>query len=92
MGNQAPIENDKPNGFEMSLRQISTRIELSFWQIAISLLSESTFLQRLIRWFYLDFLPFSAEFIKRFERRRVYRWAAAGLGMGFMLGFLIAVF
>ena len=92
MGNQAPIENDKPNGFEMSLRQLSTRIELSFWQIAINLLSQSSMLQRLIRWFYLTLLPFSAEFSKRFERRRVYRWAAAGLGLGFMLGFLIAVF
>ncbi len=92
MGKRQPIEKYKKHGFEMSLRQLSTRIELSFWQITIILLSQSSMLQRLIRWFYLDLLPFSAEFSKRFDRRRVYRWAAAGLGMGFMLGFLIAVF
>jgi len=92
MGKRQPNEHDKNYGIEMSLRQIPSRIELSFWQITISLLSQSSMLQRLIRWFYLDLMPFSAEFSKRFERRRVYRWAAAGLGMGFMLGFLIAVF
>ena len=92
MGLQPPIDNDKPNGIEMSLRQISTRIELSFWQVAISLLSGSSFLQRLIRWFYLTFLPFSAKFINRFERPQVYRWAGAGLGLGFIIGLMIAVF
>lgn len=76
----------------MILRQLSSRIELSFWQMVISLLSESNLLQRLIRWFYLELLPRSLEFIKQFERRRVYRWSAAGLGMGFIIGLLIAIF
>jgi hypothetical protein len=76
----------------MSLRQLSTRIELSFWQMVITLLSESDLLQRLIRWFYLDLLPRSVKFLKQFELRQVFRWAAAGLGMGFIIGFLIAIF
>ena len=92
MDTQPPIDHDQPNGIEMSLRQISTRIELSFWQVAIILLSEFSFLQRIIRWFYLTFLPFSAKFINRFERPQVYRWAGAGLGLGFIIGLMIAVF
>jgi len=76
----------------MSLRQLSIRIELSFWQMVITLLSESNLLQRLIRWFYLDLLPRSVEFLKQFEHRRVFHWAAAGLSMGFIIGFLIAIF
>lgn len=78
-------------GIEMSLRHLPSRIELGFWQITISLLSESTSLQRLIRWFYLDFRPKAGQVLSRFERRRVMRWSAAGLGTGLLLGFLIAI-
>ena len=76
----------------MSLRQLTSRIELSFWQIVIGLLSESHSLQRLIRWFYLDFVPARADFFPQFARQRVIRWAAVGLGLGFVVGFLISVF
>ena len=76
----------------MSLRQLSTRIEVSFWQIVIILLSESRLLQRLVRWVYLDFLPLLVAFLQHFEQQRVIRWAAAGLGLGLMTGFLISIF
>jgi hypothetical protein len=79
-------------GSIMSLRQLSSRIELSFWHIVIGLLSESHSLQRLIRWFYLDFLPATTNFFQRFDSQRVIRWAAVGLGLGFVVGFLISVF
>lgn len=82
----------KHDGIEMSLRHLPSRIELGFWQIAISLLSESTSLQRLIRWFYLDFWPKAGQVLNRFERQRVMRWSAAGLGTGLLLGLLIAIF
>jgi hypothetical protein len=76
----------------MSLRQLSTRIEVSFWQIIISLLSESRLLQRLVKWVYLEFLPTLIAFLQHFNQQRVIRWAAAGLGLGLMTGFLIAIF
>ncbi len=76
----------------MSLRQLSTRIEVSFWQIIISLLSESRLLQRLVKWVYLEFLPTLISFLQHFNQQRVIRWAAAGLGLGLMTGFLIAIF
>lgn len=76
----------------MSLRQLSSRIELSFWHIVIGLLSESQSLQRLIRWFYLDFLPATTNSFQRFDSQRVIRWAALGLGLGFVVGFLISFF
>ena len=76
----------------MSLRQLSTRIEVSFWQIIIILLSESRLLQRLVKWVYLEFLPTLITFLQHFNQHRVIRWAAAGLGLGLMTGFLIAIF
>jgi hypothetical protein len=76
----------------MSLKHIYTKIELGFWQITISLLSESTSLQRLIRWFYLVFRPKAGELFSRFQRQQVIRWSAAGLGAGLILGFLVAIF
>lgn len=76
----------------MSLRQLSTRIELSFWQIVISLLSESRPLQCLVRWIYLDFHPMLVTFLQHFEKQRAIRWAAIGLGLGLLTGFLISIF
>ena len=86
------VENIKVHGFLMSIRQLSSRIELTFWQVAINLLSESRSLQRLVRWFYLNLEPRLAQYTKRLERRRIYRWSAAGLGLGFFTGILISVF
>lgn len=76
----------------MSLRQLSSRIELSFWHIVIGMLSESHSLQRLIRWFYLNFLPATKIFFQKFDGQRVIRLAAVGLGLGFVAGFLISLF
>jgi hypothetical protein len=76
----------------MSLRQLSTRIEVSFWQFIISLLSDSRLLQNFIRWVYLEFFPTLIAFIQHFNQQRVIRWAAAGLGLGLMTGFLITIF
>lgn len=76
----------------MSIRQIPSKIELGFWQIAISLLSESRPVQQMVCWFYLDVGPKSRQFINRLERPQLLRWSAAGLGTGLLVGFLIAVF
>lgn len=92
MGERLPIKDKKIHGTRMSLRQLPTKIELGFWQIAISLLSESKSIQRLVRWFYLDLRPKSSQLFNQLERHKVIRWSAAGLGMGLLFGFLIAVF
>ncbi|MGW8224407.1 MAG: hypothetical protein ACWGOY_01675 [Anaerolineales bacterium] len=76
----------------MSIRQISSRIELSFWQILIGLMSESPQFQRLVRWSYLGLFPAAAKWSNNYNLRRAFQWAAGGLGFGIMIGFLIALF
>lgn len=85
------IEQHKNRGTRMNLRQIPSRIELGFWQVTITLLSESILLQRFIRWFYLEFRPQIVAIISRFERQRLVRWAAAGLCMGLLFGFIVVL-
>ena len=92
MGESLPIKDKIIHGTKMSLRQISTKIVLGFWQIAISLLSESKSIQRFVRWFYLDLRPKTSRLFNQLESHKVLRWSAAGLGMGLLFGFLIAVF
>jgi hypothetical protein len=76
----------------MSVKQISSRIELSFWQITISLLTQSSSFQKLVRWFYLIIMPKSGILFQNFDHHRVFRWAAVGLVLGLIIGFLIAFF
>ena len=76
----------------MSLRQLSSRIELSFWYIVINLLSGSILLQSLIRWFYLEIIPAIRDFFKNFDRQRFIRMVIFGLGFGLITGFLISTF
>jgi hypothetical protein len=83
---------EEDHGIKMSIRQIPSKIELGFWQIAITLLSESRPVQQLVCWFYLEVGPKSSQYIKRLDRPQLLRWSAAGLGMGLLVGFLIAVF
>ena len=72
----------------MSLKQISTRMEISFWQLVIQLLSESHTIQRIISWIYHRGLPSTTKFIQGLDFDRVLRWAAVGLALGFMTGLL----
>ncbi len=76
----------------MSVKNISTRIELSFWQIIISLLSQSKTFQKLVRWFYQNIMPKYGTFLHNLNRHRIFHWALIGLGFGFAIGFLIALF
>lgn len=75
----------------MSLRQISTSLELSFWQIIICLLSESTAVQRLIKWGYSDLFPASTGYDTRFNKKKMFLWAALGLGLGSLIGLSISL-
>ena len=76
----------------MSVKQISSRIELSFWHIIISLLSQSSSFQYLVRLFYLIVAPKFGIILHHLNHHRIFRWAALGLGFGFVVGFLIALF
>jgi hypothetical protein len=81
----------------MTIKTISLRLEISFWRLAINLLSESTFFQNLVTWFYRSIsLP-----LERLSQMRVSlppaRWAllrslglpaSAGLALGFLSGLL----
>jgi hypothetical protein len=76
----------------MSLREISSRIELNFWQILIGLMSESQSFQKSFRWFYLDFGPAVIVLYQTIDHKRLFRWAVIGLGSGILIGLLISFF
>ena len=75
----------------MTIRQLSSRLEVNFWQIMIGLLSESQPIRKSIRWLYLGFFPALADFYLQFNRKLLFRWAVAGLGLGLLTGFLISL-
>lgn len=75
----------------MTIRQLSSRLEVNFWQILIGLLSESQPIRKLIKWLYLGFLPAAVNFYQQIDRKILVRFAAAGLGLGLLTGFLIAL-
>jgi hypothetical protein len=75
----------------MSLRQLPSRIELTFWQIVINLLTQSPYLRRMIRWFYLELIPRSKVVLKHVELKRLLRWSATGLGLGILAGIMISL-
>lgn len=76
----------------MSIRHLTSRIELNFWQILIGLMSESQPFQQSIRWFYLGFGPAALNFYQKIDQKRLIWWAVAGLGIGVITGVLISLF
>lgn len=76
----------------MSLREISSRIELNFWQILIGLMSESQSFQKSFRWLYLDFGPAVIVVYQTIDQKRLFRWSVIGLGSGLIIGLLISLF
>lgn len=89
MGLPMLFEHNKERGARINLRHIPAKIELGFWHVTINLLTESILLQRLIRWIYLEFRPQATALLSRFERLRLVSWAAAGLLMGLLFGFIV---
>ena len=75
----------------MTIRQLSTRLEISFWQLVIQLLSESRTVQRMIAWVYHRGSPATARFINSLNAERALQWAAIGLALGFLAGLLAAL-
>ena len=76
---------------EMTIRQLSSRLEVNFWQILIGLLSESQTIRRSIKWLYLGLLPAAANLNLQIDRKLLFRFAAAGLGLGLLTGLLISL-
>jgi hypothetical protein len=72
----------------MSLKQFSIRLEISFWQIVIQLLSESHTVQRVIAWVCNLGIPGTTRFFHCLDSERMLRWAAVGLLIGFLAGLL----
>lgn len=75
----------------MIFRKIPSRIELTFWQIVINLLSQSLLIQRMFRWIYFVFFPIIKSFPKQIDIKRLFRWSATGLGIGIITGFVISL-
>lgn len=76
----------------MSLRHLSSRIELNFWQILIGLMSESKLFRKSVRWFYFGAGPAVSDTIKKIDPKLLVRWAVIGLGFGLLTGFLIYLY
>lgn len=72
----------------MSFKQISTRLEISFWQLVIQLLSESDTIQEIIAWIYHRGSPGINRFVHKLDYEKALRWAAYGLTLGFLIGLL----
>jgi len=70
----------------MDLKHIPARIEVSFWLAAITLMSESPFLQRSLRQIYHYKLALERDY----NYLRVLAWSAAGLLSGLVLGLVTA--
>lgn len=75
----------------MSLKQFSIRVEVSFWQLVIQLLSESRTVQAIITWIYHRGLPATNLLTNNLEVERALQWAVVGLALGFLAG-LLSVF
>ncbi|HSF83679.1 MAG TPA: hypothetical protein VLA49_20780 [Anaerolineales bacterium] len=70
----------------MNIKQIPARIEVSFWLAAITLMSESLFLQRCLRRIYHYKLALERDY----NYLRVLAWSAAGLLLGLIMGLVTA--
>jgi hypothetical protein len=72
----------------IDIKQLPSRLELSFWNLTIHLLSQSAWLRSLVPWIYRRVgLRWSA-FSRSFDIRRAFIWACAALAIGFFGGFL----
>ena len=73
----------------MNIKNISMRLELSFWNLAIDLLSESSAFQNFVTWVYRELtLPVLA-LSRSFNPKKALLLAAGGWLLGFMAGVLI---
>lgn len=71
----------------MLIKQLSLRLEISFWQLLITLMHESALVQNIIRWGYHRLLPIVLGLSQVIDLKRVANWGLAG----FMLGLVISV-
>jgi hypothetical protein len=75
----------------MNIKQLPMRLELGFWNLTIHILSQSAWLRSLLPWFYRSVGQRWRVFCQAFDARRALLWAAAGLVLGFIGGFLAAL-
>jgi hypothetical protein len=76
----------------MSIKQISSNLELGLWNVLIDLLSDSQLFQDFIRWVYQVLVPGVIKIQDAFNFTAALRWSLAGTGFGILTGFLIALF
>ena len=73
----------------MNIKNISMRLELSFWNFAIALLSESPAFQKLVTWIYRELTLPVLDLNRAFDPKKALVLAAAGWTLGFLAGLLI---
>lgn len=88
----------------MSIRRFPAWIEISFWNLAIVLLSESALFRGLVRWSYKNLIPLVQKIcmarenltwiasIQYLNPIRVLLFALAGWGLGFLIGVVRSVY
>lgn len=75
----------------MLIRQLSLRLEISFWQLVISLMYESPWVQGLLRWGYHRLLPLISGLPHLIEPKRVAIWGISGFWIGLIFGILVSI-
>lgn len=70
----------------MNLKYLPVRLELSFWNFVINLLSESRGIRSLVAWIFSDHSSRLKAFIRTFQRNRALGWATSSLILFFLLG------
>jgi hypothetical protein len=78
-----------PGHEQMTIKQLSTNLEIGFLNILIDLLSDSCLFQSLIRWIYQIAIPRLVEIQDSFEIKFALRWSLAGLVSGALIGFIL---
>lgn len=75
----------------MVFKELSLRLEIGFWQLVISLMYESAWVQSLIRWSYHRLFPILRGFNQFINTRRVVTWGIFGFFTGLIVSVIIGL-
>ncbi len=75
----------------MLIKQLSLRLEISFWQLLIALMHESSFVQNIIRWGYHRLLPIVFGLNQLIDLKKVINWGLAGFFIGLATSLIITL-
>lgn len=73
----------------MLIKQLSLRLEISFWQLIITLMYESTWVQGILRWGYRRLLPLVFGLSQMIDLKQIAVWGIRGFLVGLTIGIVI---